>query len=206
MNTTTHEPAVTTLEKLTAPTPARLAALHERLEVAAAAEGLVDVAYATVATPIGTLLLATTDRGLVRVAFELEDHDRVLETLAGRIGARILRSPRRLAAATREIDEYFAGRRTGFDLSLDFSLSSGFRQVVQEYLPHIGYGTTQTYGSIALLLGNPGASRAVGSACATNPLPVVVPCHRVLRSDGSLGGYLGGVDAKTALLALEHAA
>lgn len=188
------------------PPDRRLEFLHERLEETAWHEGLVDVVYATVDSPVGPLLLAATGRGLVRVAFEVEDHDRVLASLAERIGARILRSSAQLGAAAREIDEYFAGHLTDFDLPLDFSLSSGFRQVAQEYLPRIGYGTTRSYQEVARLVGRPAAIRAIGSACATNPLPVVVPCHRVLRSDGTLGGYLGGPEAKSTLLALEHAA
>jgi len=183
-----------------------LASLHARLEDAAADAGLLDVAYATVPSPVGELLLAATDRGLVRVAFAGEDHDAVLQVLAERIGPRILRSPRRLEEAARQLDEYFAGRRRRFDLPLDRSLSKGFRLTVLEHLSEIGFGRTESYAEVARLVGNPNAVRAVGTACATNPLPVVVPCHRVLRTDGSLGGYLGGLEAKTALLALEAAA
>lgn len=180
-----------------------LAALHTRLERAAEAEGLLEVAYTSIDSPVGRLLLAATPRGLVRVAFAGEDHDRVLESLAGSLGPRVLRAPRRLAAAAAELEEYFAGRRRTFDLPLDLSLSRGFRQLVQQHLPQIEYGTTLSYGQVAALVGRPRAVRAVGTACATNPLPIVVPCHRVLRSDGSLGGYLGGAEAKTTLLELE---
>jgi methylated-DNA-[protein]-cysteine S-methyltransferase len=186
--------------------PEELAALHSRLEAAAAQHGILDVAYTTIDTAVGPLLLAATERGLIRVAFEREGHDQVLQTLAARISPRILRAPRRLAAAAREIDEYFAGQRTGFDLPLDYSLSSGFRQLVQRHLSEIAYGQTESYKEVAQIVGNPKAVRAVGTACATNPLPVVVPCHRVLRTDGTLGGYVGGLDAKTALLTLEQAA
>jgi methylated-DNA-[protein]-cysteine S-methyltransferase len=119
------------------------------------------------------------------------------------VSARILRSPRRLDAAATELDEYFSGRRRSFDLPLDLSLSSGFRRLVQHHLPEIAYGRTESYKQVAELVGNPKAVRAVGTACATNPLPVVVPCHRVLRSDGALGGYIGGLDAKRTLLELE---
>jgi methylated-DNA-[protein]-cysteine S-methyltransferase len=183
-----------------------LAALHQRLEHGAMAAGVLDVAYRTVDTPVGPLMLASTPGGLVRVAYECEDFDRVLEMLARRVSPRILRSPQRLDDAARQLEEYFAGRRTGFDLPLDHALSSGFRQLVQRHLPHIAYGQTQTYTEVAAIVGNPKAVRAVGSACATNPLPVVVPCHRVLRSDGTLGGYIGGLPVKSALLALEGAA
>lgn len=180
--------------------------LKERLAALAGDRDLLDVAYRTIATPVGPLLLAATDTGLVRVAFEREDFDAVLETLATKVSPRILEAPRRLDAVATEFDEYFAGTRHEFDVPLDYALSSGFRQNVQRYLPHIGYGHTQSYKEVAELVGNPKAVRAVGTACATNPLPVVVPCHRVLRTDGTLGGYIGGLDAKTTLLTLENAA
>jgi methylated-DNA-[protein]-cysteine S-methyltransferase len=183
-----------------------LSRLRDRLGIAAEAAGLLDVAYTTVDSPVGTLLLAATPHGLVRVAYDVEGHDRVLDTLSHRISPRVLRAPRRLDAAARELDEYFGGRRRVFDLPLDLSLSTGFRQLVQRYLPGIGYGQTRTYGQVAELVGNPRAVRAVGTACATNPLPVVVPCHRVLRADGAVGGYIGGSDTKKALLRLEAAA
>lgn len=198
------DPAIAALNDATAPTDADLAALHVRLESRADAD--LDVAYRTVDSPVGPLLLAATDAGLVRVAFAVEDHDAVLQTLADRVGSRILRAPGRLDAAAREVEEYFAGRRHTFDLPLDLRLSAGFRRLVQEHLPHIGFGSTASYAQVAAAVGNPGAVRAVGTACATNPLPVVVPCHRVLRSDGSLGGYVGGLDAKRTLLTLETAA
>jgi methylated-DNA-[protein]-cysteine S-methyltransferase len=183
-----------------------LAALRRRLEEGAEAVDLLDVAYRTVDTPVGPLLLAATVEGLVRVAYECEDFDRVLEALADRVSPRVLRAPKRLDHAARQLEEYFAGRRTGFELPLDYALSSGFRQLVQRHLPQIAYGHTETYKDVAAIVGNPKAVRAVGSACATNPLPVVVPCHRVLRTDGTLGGYIGGLAAKTALLTLEGAA
>ena len=185
--------------------PDTLSRLRHRLGLAADAEGLLDVAYTTVDSPVGTLLLAATPRGLVRVAYEVEDHDRVLDILSQRISPRVLRAPRRLDAAARELDEYFSRQRQAFDLPLDLSLSRGFRQLVQRHLPEIGYGQTRTYGQVAELVGNPRAVRAVGTACATNPLPVVVPCHRVLRADGTPGGYVGGPAAKRALLSLETA-
>ncbi|MGG5171054.1 methylated-DNA--[protein]-cysteine S-methyltransferase [Pseudarthrobacter sp. J1738] len=182
-----------------------LTRLHQRLAAAAAKEGIVDVSYTTVETPVGLLLLAATEHGLVRVAFDREDHNEVLESLANKLGGRILRAPSVLVEASREISEYFAGTRRSFELPLDYSLSAGFRRQVQQLLPQIAYGHTQTYKDMALMAGNPKAVRAVGTACATNPLPIVIPCHRVLRSDGGLGGYLGGVEAKTALLELEGA-
>ncbi len=181
-----------------------LARLHGGLEASAHRDGLLDVAYTTIDSPIGRLLLAATPRGLVRVAFDGEDHEVVLAVLAARLSPRILRAPGRLDDPARQLDDYFSGHRTRFELRLDLSLSSGFRQQVQRYLPSIAYGHTQSYAEVARTVGNPQAARAVGTACATNPLPVVVPCHRVLRSDGTLGGYAGGLSAKAALLALER--
>lgn len=180
--------------------------LHARLAAAALDAGILDVAFRTVDTPLGALLLAATDQGLVRVAYAREDHDRVLQQLADTVSPRVLRAPARLDLAAREIEEYFVGRRTRFDLPLDFRLSAGFRRTVLAQLPDIAYGTTATYAAIAAAAGNPKAVRAVGSACATNPLPLVVPCHRVVRSDGTIGQYVGGVDAKQTLLTLEAAA
>jgi methylated-DNA-[protein]-cysteine S-methyltransferase len=194
------------LEAMPIADDATLSRLHSDLEQAAQRDRLLDVAYTTLDTPVGTLLLAATDRGLVRVAYDREDHDAVLDALSMRLSPRILRAPRRLIEASRQVDDYFAGRRTRFELPLDLALSSGFRQQVQRHLPSIAYGQTQSYAEVAKLVGNPTAVRAVGSACATNPLPVVVPCHRVLRADGTLGGYVGGLAAKAALLELERAA
>ncbi|HEX3088236.1 MAG TPA: methylated-DNA--[protein]-cysteine S-methyltransferase [Ilumatobacteraceae bacterium] len=179
--------------------------LHERLAAGAEIDGILDVAYRTLDTPIGSLLLAATDVGLVRIAFASEDHDAVLQALADRVSPRILLAPARLDETARELDEYFDGRRHTFELRLDWQLSKGFRSSVLHTLPQIRYGETASYASVARLAGNPKAVRAVGSACATNPLPVVVPCHRVVRSDGEMGGYLGGVAAKRTLLDLEAA-
>lgn len=186
--------------------PGATDALHARLAANAQRLGLLDVAYRFVDTPVGPLLLAATETGLVRVAFESEDFDAVLTTLAAKLSPRILLAPRRLDKVAVQLDEYFAGTRRGFEVPVDYALSSGFRQTVQQYLPLIEYGHTRSYKEVAASVGNPNAVRAVGTACATNPLPVVIPCHRVLRSDGSLGGYLGGLEAKSTLLELEHAA
>ncbi len=185
--------------------PDDLARLHRRLEQASQREGLLDIAYRTLDTPVGVLLLAATEQGLVRVAYEREDHEAVLAGLAEKVSPRILRAPARLDQAAFEIDQYFARSRTAFDLPLDFSLAHGFRRVVQQYLPAISYGQTQSYTQVAEHVGNPQAVRAVGSACATNALPIVVPCHRVIRADGAAGGYVGGPEAKTFLLTLEAA-
>ncbi len=184
-------------------TEAQLRALRERLAVRAEAEGVLDVAYRTLDTPVGSLLLAATQQGLVRVAYPAQGHDQVLQTLAAQLSPRILNAPARLDAAARQVEEYFAGRRRAFDLPLDFRLSRGFRRIVLGHLPGIGYGHTASYAVVAAAAGRPRAVRAVGTACATNPLPVVVPCHRVIRADGRLGGYAGGPAAKQALLTLE---
>ena len=203
MNESIGEPDLSALLAATAAGPEVLQRLHRRLEEGAARDQLLDIAYRTIDTPIGSLLLAATEKGLLRVAYESEDHEKVLDILAVKLSPRILHAPQRLEEAAREIEQYFAGARRKFDLSLDLSLSSGFRQLVQRHLPEIAYGQTQSYAQVAQLVGNPRAVRAVGSACATNPLPVVIPCHRVLRSDGKLGGYIGGLAAKSALLNLE---
>jgi methylated-DNA-[protein]-cysteine S-methyltransferase len=142
---------------------------------------------------------------LVRVAYESEGLDAVLESLANKLSPRILLAPKRLDAAARQLEEYFAGTRHHFALSLDLSLSSGFRRTVLTYLPHIEYGTTASYGDVAAAVHNPRAVRAVGTACATNPLPLIVPCHRVIRADGLPGSYLGGPEIKRLLLNLEAA-
>jgi methylated-DNA-[protein]-cysteine S-methyltransferase len=185
---------------------ATLDRLHGRLTAAAAGHDLLDVAYRTVDSPVGTLLLAATLRGLVRVAYDREDHDAVLERLAERVSPRVLRAPARLDEAARELDEYFTGRRRGFDLTLDLQLAHGFRRAVLAHLREIAYGSTESYTVVAAAAGSPAAVRAVGTACATNPLPLVVPCHRVVRSDGSPGQYIGGADVKQVLLTMESAA
>lgn len=179
--------------------------LHTRLVASAAAGGLLDLAYRTVDSPIGTLLLAATPLGLVRVAFSCENHEQVLAALGERISPRILRAPGRLDAAASQLEEYFAGTRTRFELPLDLRLATGFRREVLAHLPDVGYGATASYSALALLAGSPRAVRAVGTACARNPLPVVLPCHRIVRSDGSAGSYLGGTEAKLTLLNLEAA-
>jgi len=179
--------------------------LHARLVAAAAEAGILDVAYATIDSPVGSLLLAATDEGLVRVAYAVEDHDAVLGQLADRVSPRVLRDPARLDLAAREIEEYFAGRRKAFDVTVDLRLARGFRRTVLSHLPEIAYGTTASYSTIAVVSGNPKAVRAVGTACARNPLPIIVPCHRVIRSDGLIGQYVGGPAAKRALLTLESA-
>jgi methylated-DNA-[protein]-cysteine S-methyltransferase len=180
-----------------------LAWLHDQLVAAASADRLLDVVYRTVDSPVGSLLLAATEQGLIRVAYEIEDHDQVLQSLSERVSPRILRAPRQLDQVARQLSEYFSGERRDFVLPLDFRLAHGFRREVLSHLVMIDYGDTETYSKVAAATGHPRAVRAVGSACATNPMPVIVPCHRVLRSDGKLGGYVGGVQIKAALLSLE---
>jgi methylated-DNA-[protein]-cysteine S-methyltransferase len=182
-----------------------LARLHQRLEHAADTGGLLDVAYRTIDTPVGTLLLAATTAGLVRVAYDVEGHDAVLAGLAAKISPRLLRAPARLDTTARQIDEYFAKRRTAFEVPVDLRLAEGFRRSVIEHLRAIGYGHRESYAAVAAAIGHPRAVRAVGTACAHNPLPVVIPCHRVVRSDGSTGQYVGGPLAKSTLLDLEAA-
>lgn len=194
------------LTRITEPTADAMTALHARLANAAERDGVLDVAYRILDTPVGPLLLAATEHGLVRVAYASEGHDAVLQALADKISPRILEAHGRLDAIARQLDEYFAGARRTFDVPLDWRLSAGFRSTVLHRLRDIGYGHTASYAAVAQLAGNPRAVRAVGSACATNPLPVVVPCHRVVRSDGTMGGYIGGPDAKRTLLTLEAAA
>ncbi len=196
---------VQALHDLPATDAAHLARLRDRLVRGADADHLVDVAYRSVDSPVGPLLLAATTDGLVRVAFAREDHDTVLQTLADRISPRVLHAPARLDAVARQLEEYFAHTRRAFDVVIDWRLSDGFRRTVLHHLPDIQYGQTASYANLAQRVGNPKAVRAVGTACATNPLPVVVPCHRIVRADGSLGGYLGGLDAKRVLLELEAA-
>ncbi len=174
----------------------------DQVRAAADAEGLVDVAWATTDSPLGRLLVATTPVGLVRLSYRVDDE--VLVELADRVSPRVLELPARLDAVRRQLDEYFAGRRN-FDLPLDPTLSVGFRLEVLEELRRVGYGTTVSYGDLARRAGNPGATRAVGTAMRTNPIAIVQPCHRVLPAGGALGNYAGGVERKRALLRLEGA-
>lgn len=210
MNATTNAGDQQVIDDLSALFPANDddtdADLHDLLAERADAASLLDVAYRTIDSPIGRLLLAATPEGLVRIAFELEDHCAVLARLADEISPRILRSPGRLDAAAAQLEEYFAGRRRQFDLPIDLQLAHGFRRTVLDHMREIAYGTTASYTAIASAAGRPAAVRAAGSACATNPLPVIVPCHRVVRSDGSIGQYLAGTEVKQALLDMEAAA
>jgi methylated-DNA-[protein]-cysteine S-methyltransferase len=171
----------------------------------AAAEGLVDVAYGWVDSPLGSLLVAGTRAGLALVSFPRDDEDVVLDELSARISPRVLEAPERLDDARRELDEYFDGTRRSFDVGLDWQLTSGFGRRVLKATARIPFGKTSSYQRIAAAAGSPAGSRAAGNALGANPLPIVVPCHRVLRTGGAIGGYGGGVDRKRWLLELEGA-
>jgi methylated-DNA-[protein]-cysteine S-methyltransferase len=170
--------------------------LDNRFRAAALAAGLVDVRYDVVESPLGELLVAATDRGLCRVSYVVDDGDGLVRAF----GARILRVPR--DEVRRELDEYFAGDRTAFDLPLDLRVAPFHEQVLRE-LGRVPYGATTTYGTLAARVGQPRAARAVGTVMNRNPLPIVLPCHRVVGANGALTGYAGGLDRKRALLALE---
>ncbi|MDR0592107.1 MAG: methylated-DNA--[protein]-cysteine S-methyltransferase [Bifidobacteriaceae bacterium] len=163
----------------------------------------VSLAQATIDTPIGRLGLLATEKGLVRVAFEGEPLELALSQAAARLGAVAVDRPARLDPAKRQLDQYFGRDRRVFDLKLDLRLVRGFTLAVVKHLNTLPYGRTVSYGQVAQAVGRPGAARAVGQACGANPVPVVVPCHRIIRAGGSLGGFGGGLDVKTALLALE---
>ena len=176
------------------------------LASAAQAAGLLDVAYGTLESPVGTLLLAATPAGLVRVAYLDGDDEAVLEELASRISPRVLLVPRKLDQPRRELDQYFGGRRHRFELALDWQLMTTFARRILSATSAIPYGKVSTYKQIATEAGSPNGSRAAGNALGSNPMPIVIPCHRVLHSDGGLGGYTGGLERKRTLLAIERGA
>jgi methylated-DNA-[protein]-cysteine S-methyltransferase len=172
---------------------------------AAATAGLLDVAYATLDSPLGTLLLARTDRGLVRLAYvDFEGEDEVVAQLASRISPRVLVAPRRLDEVRRELDQYFTGSRHEFEVPIDWRLTNGFGRRVLRATARIPYGGVSSYKQVAAAAGSPRGFRAAGNALGANPIPIVVPCHRVLHSGGGLGGYTGGVERKQLLLAVER--
>jgi methylated-DNA-[protein]-cysteine S-methyltransferase len=176
----------------------------EQLADRAAADGLLDVAYSTVDSPFGPLIVATTPRGLVKIGFPAtDDPDATLQELAARISPRMLEAPAQLDDVRRQLDLYFEGHLREFDLPLDWQLSKGFRRRALRAIDRIPYGKTRSYTQIARSAGNERAVRAAGTACGANPIPIVVPCHRVLRSGGALGGYGGGLPMKEALLQME---
>src|ERR671931_135752 len=167
-------------------------------------EGLLDVAYASVDSPLGPLVVAATPKGLVRVSYsEFRGEDEVLEELARRVSPRVLEAPTRLDPVRRELDEYFEGRREEFDIPIDWSYLAGFTREVLRATAAIPFGDVSTYAGVAAAAGSPRATRAAGNALGANPMPVIVPCHRVLRTGGGLGGYTGGIERKRFLLQLE---
>ena len=167
-------------------------------------EGLLDVAYTSVDSPLGPLVVAATPQGLVRVSYtEFRGEDEVLEELARRVSPRVLEAPARLDGVRRELDEYFEGRRQRFDVPIDWSHLVGFTREVLRATAAISFGEVSTYAGVAKAAGSPRAVRAAGNALGANPMPVVVPCHRVLRTGGALGGYTGGIERKEFLLRLE---
>jgi methylated-DNA-[protein]-cysteine S-methyltransferase len=183
--------------------PAAVAA--QRLSARIAQEGLADIAYTPVDSPFGRLLAAATKRGLVRLAFPEEKVDSVLERLARRISPRIVESPAPLESVQRELEEYFSGARRSFELPLDWSLIGPFGRRVLRATAEIPYGGMLSYGEVAADAGSPRGSRAAGNALGSNPIPIVIPCHRVVRTGGAIGGYGGGLDRKRWLLELEGA-
>lgn len=168
--------------------------------------GLIDVAYTVEDSPVGRLLLAATSAGVVRVAYVLgEDERSLLEELAARVSPRVLAAPRRLDSVRRELDEFFAGRRRRFTVALDWQLVRGFGVPVLQATLEIPFGEVSTYGRVAAEAGNAKAFRAAGTALGRNPLPIIIPCHRVMAAGGGFGGYTGGIERKRALLELEGA-
>lgn len=176
--------------------------LDRRFRERAAAEGLLDVAYDLVDTPLGDLLVAVTDRGVCRIEFDAEP-DRDLEPLARDFGLRVLRAPKAVDESRRELSEYFEGSRTRFELPLDLRVAAEFRLRVMNELARVPYGSVTTYGALAAKAGRPAAARAVGTIMNRNPVPIVLPCHRVVGASGSLVGYGGGLQRKEQLLRLE---
>jgi methylated-DNA-[protein]-cysteine S-methyltransferase len=191
--------------ELSAGAGARAAELAAGFAEKAAGAGLLDVAYATADSPFGRILLAATPRGLVSVGLPNQDTESFVARLTERISPRVLESPASLDEVRRHLDDYFEGRLRDFDLPLDWQLSHGFRQKVLRHTALIPYGDTRSYKEMAASAGSPRAVRAAGSALGSNPIPIVVPCHRVLRTGGALGGYGGGLELKEALLRLEGA-
>jgi methylated-DNA-[protein]-cysteine S-methyltransferase len=169
------------------------------------ADGLIDVAYERHDSPLGSIVVAATNHGLVRIGLPIEGEDAVIDELAHRISGRVLRAPRTvLTQARRQLDEYFELRRTKFEVALDWQLTGGFRRQVLAATTEIPYGQTASYKDVATRAGSPRAVRAAGTALATNPLAIIVPCHRVLKSSGQLGAYRGGPEAKAQLVELER--
>ena len=203
MTTTSVQDLSKLRDALRAPSAEATRAAQERIAAAARDEGLLDVAYAFADSPFGPLLVAVTPRGLVRLAYPTEHTDEVLEDLARRVSPRVLESPGDTGEVRRELDEYFGGGRERFDVDVDLSIVSGFTRRILEAAERIPFGQVITYRTIAAEAGSPRGARAAGNALGSNPIPIVVPCHRVVHSGGGLGGYTGGLDRKVRLLSLE---
>ena len=207
MSNDENTPLEQALREPQGPAPAAWERMRRDLAGAAERSGLIDVAFERHDSPLGVIIVGATRDGLVRVGLPAQDENAVLEQLAERISPRVLHASRdSLTQTRRELDEYFGGSRQTFGVPLDWRLSSGFRREVLRATAEIPYGSTASYRDVAARAGSPNAVRAAGTALATNPLPIVVPCHRVLRTGGGLGGYGGGPQAKAALLHLEGAA
>ena len=179
------------------------AAVTARLADQADADGLLDVAWDTLDTPLGELAVFLTPRGLVRLSYGNEPMADTLDELASRVSPRILRSPRRTEQARRELDAYFAGRLRRFDTPVDWTLTRGFTRGVLAATARVPYGETASYGEVAAEAGSPRAARAAGNALSANPIPILVPCHRIIHGDGGIGGYTGGLERKRFLLRIE---
>jgi methylated-DNA-[protein]-cysteine S-methyltransferase len=194
------------MKELRAPDTELPADALRRFAARAGEEGLLDVAYAKLDTPVGEVLAAATPRGVVRISYtDWFAPDATLEDLARRVSPRVVEAPARLDELRRELDEYFEGERKRFDIRIDRALLGPFARKVLGRTARVPYGKVSTYGEVAAAAGSPRASRAAGNALASNPIPIVIPCHRVLRSGGGMGGYTGGLERKTALLELEGA-
>jgi methylated-DNA-[protein]-cysteine S-methyltransferase len=177
--------------------------LTAALALRAGKAALLDVAYAEIDSPIGELIVFVTPRGLLRIKYADEPIEGVLADVAARVSPRILRAPARTDEARHELEAYFGLRRRAFNLPIDWSLVHGFAGRILRKTARIPFGEVRSYGQLAAQAGSPRAARAVGNALGSNPIPIVVPCHRVLHADGGLGGYSGGLDRKRYLLALE---
>ncbi|MGB6424716.1 MAG: methylated-DNA--[protein]-cysteine S-methyltransferase [Solirubrobacterales bacterium] len=199
------EARIRSVIRAASPTDVDAPELAAALAARADREGLIEVAYSSVDSPVGTLMVAATDAGLVRLGLAGTDHGLMLEQLAGTVGPRVIETSARFDPLRRELEEYFEGRRRRFEYPLDWRLTSGFVRTVLERTAEIPFGSTRTYAEMATLAGSPRAFRAAGSALGANPIPILVPCHRVLRKGGGLGGYAGGLDTKRTLLRIEGA-
>jgi methylated-DNA-[protein]-cysteine S-methyltransferase len=198
----TQEALVASLKR-SSPTDDALTAALRGLSSRAESDRLVDVAYASVDSPYGELFLAATRRGVVKLGLPNLGTDGVLEQLAAEVSPRILESPERLDPARRELDAYFEGKLTAFTTPVDWRLAHGFTDKVLHVVASIPYGKTLSYGEVAERAGNPRAFRAAGTACGINPVPLIVPCHRVVQAGGKPGNYGGGPEMKSSLLQME---